>query len=57
MLNDTPSDDVVILPRYAINLARRVVQLLAATDVLHVQIIRMGETWYIVGPGGKLERL
>jgi len=56
--SETFSDDnVTVLPRYAINLARRMVQLMAGVDVIGVQLIRLNETWYIVGPGGKLERL
>ena len=50
-------DSTIVLPRYAINLARRMVQLLSGVDVINVQLIRLNETWYIVGPGGKLERL
>lgn len=56
--SETYSDDsTIVLPRYAINLARRMVQLLSGVDVINVQLIRLNEAWYIVGPGGKLERL
>ena len=51
------ASDTIVLPRYAINMARRVMQLLSATDVLSVTFVRVGDAWYIAGPGGKLERL
>ena len=55
--NSSASDGTIVLPRYAINMARRVMQLLSATDVLSVTFVRVGDAWYIAGPGGKLERL
>ena len=51
------SDDVIMLPRHVINMARRVMQLMATVDSLELHIIRAGGVWYIVAPGGKLERL
>lgn len=50
-------DDVIHLPRYAINMARRVMTLMATADIVGVTFVRVGDTWYIAGPGGKLERL
>ena len=55
--NSSASDGTIVLPRYAINMARRVMQLMSTVDVLEVHIIRAGDAWYIVGPTGKLERL
>ena len=46
-----------MLPRHVINMARRVMQLMATVDSLELHIIRAGGVWYIVAPGGKLERL
>ena len=54
---NSSDDSVTVLPRYAINLARRMVQLLSGVDAISVQLFRVDGTWYIVGPGGKLERL
>ena len=55
--NSSASDGTIVLPRYAINMARRVMQLMSTVDVLEVHIIRAGDVWYIVGSTGKLERL
>ena len=54
---DCSEDSTIVLPRYTINLARRMVQLLAGVDAISVQLIGLGDAWYLVGPGGKLERL
>lgn len=54
----SPADpEPVMLPRYAINMARRVVQLLALGDSLTLCIIRVDGNCYLVIPGGKPERL
>ena len=55
--NSSASDGTIVLPRYAINMARRVMQLMSTVDMLEFPIIRAGDVWYIVGPTGKLERL
>ena len=41
--NSSASDGTIVLPRYAINMARRVMQLLSATDVLSVTFVRVGD--------------
>ena len=55
--NEQSASDTIVLPRYAINMARRVMQLMSTVDMLEFHIIRAGDVWYIVGPTGKLERL
>jgi hypothetical protein len=54
----SPSDaGAVVLPRHAINLALRVLQLLSGADSLTLQVVKLGGTWYIVKPDGKVEKL
>ena len=55
--SSTSSNEPVILPRNVINLALRVLQLLTGVDSLTLQVIRLDGVWYLVEPGGKLERL
>jgi hypothetical protein len=59
-----PSDEslpsepaAVVLPHYAINLALRVMQLIAGLDSLTLQVFKLGGMWYIVKPDGKVEKL
>jgi hypothetical protein len=51
------SPDAVVLPRHAINLALRVLQLLSGADSLTLQVVKLGGTWYIVKPDGNVEKL
>ncbi len=57
----SPSDDIeaptVVLPRPAINLALRVLQLMAGAQYLELRVVRIDGTMYLLAPGGKLERL
>jgi hypothetical protein len=54
----SPSDaGAVVLPHYAVNLALRVMQLIAGLDSLTLQVVKVGSTWYIVKPDGKVEKL
>ena len=61
MQSSAPSTDdnpaTVVLPRPAINLALRVLQLMAGAQYLDVRVIRVDNTLYLLAPGGKLERL
>ena len=58
-----PSDDpaaVVTLPRYAVNLAQRILQLLRSDggmEWLTVQVVWIDDALYLIAPGGKLEKL
>ena len=58
-----PSDDpavVVTLPRYAVNLAQRILQLLrndGGVEWLTVQVVWIDDALYLIAPGGKLEKL
>lgn len=57
--SDDPSA-VVNLPRYAVNLAQRILQLLSeggGASFLSVQVIRIDGVLYLIAPGGKLEKL
>lgn len=59
----SPSDDpaaVVTLPRYAVNLAQRILQLLrndGGLDHLTIQVIWIDDALYLIAPGGRLEKL
>lgn len=56
----TSEDEPVILPRYAINLALRMIQLLSSAEgaaLLSLKLVRLDGVLYLVGAGGKLERL
>jgi hypothetical protein len=54
----SPSDaGAVVLPRYLINLALRVLQLLPGADSLTLHLVKVGAYWYIVKPDGKVEKL
>lgn len=55
--SSTVETEPVVLPRNVINLALRVLQLLAGVDSLTLQVIRCEGVWYLVEPSGKLERL
>ena len=45
------------LPRPALNLALRVLQLMAGMQHVTLQIVRIDNTWYLIAPGGSMERL
>ena len=57
-LTDPPPDTTtMVLPRPAINLALRALQLMAGVQYLELRVINIGGVWHLLGPGGKLERL
>lgn len=47
----------MVLPRPAINLALRVLQLMSGVQYLELRVININGVWHLLGPGGKLERL
>ena len=47
----------LILPRPALNLALRVLQLMAGAQHLAFQVVTVDNVWYLVIPGGGMERL
>ncbi len=47
----------MVLPRPAINLALRVLQLMSGVQYLELRVINIGGVWHLLGPGGKLEKL
>lgn len=56
----TSEDEPVVLPRYAINLALRVIQLLRGGDGIEwlpLHLVWLDGVLYLVGAGGKLEKL
>jgi hypothetical protein len=55
--NSSASDGTIVLPRYAINMARRVMQLMSTADTVHIQVIRLNDLLYLVLPDNTLERL
>lgn len=58
--SDNDLAPVVTLPRYAVNLAQRILQLLSdggGATFLAVQVIRIDGVLYLIAPGGKLEKL
>ncbi len=51
---------VVTLPRYAVNLAQRILQLLrndGGVEWLTVQVVWIDDALYLIAPGGRLEKL
>lgn len=56
--NSLPSENKpIVLPRHAINLALRVLQLLSGVESLTLHVIRIDGAWYLIGPGDKVEKL
>ena len=47
----------MVLPRPAINLALRVLQLMAGVQYVELRVINIAGAWHLLGPDGKLERL
>ena len=48
------------MPRYAVNLAQRILQLLrndGGVEWLTVQVVWIDDALYLIAPGGKLEKL
>ena len=45
------------LPRPALNLALRVLQLMAGMQHVAFQVVRIDNVWYLIVPGGGMEKL
>ena len=54
---DKPDSTVIDLPRPAINLALRVLQLMSGAQYVELRVIKINGAWHLLSPGGKLERL
>lgn len=47
----------MVLPRPAINLALRALQLMSGVQYLELRVVSINGVWHLLGPGGKLEKL
>lgn len=47
----------MVLPRPAINLALRVLQLMSGVQYVELRLVKVDGVLYLLGAGGKLERL
>ena len=47
----------IVLPRPAINLALRVLQLMSGAQYVELRLVKVDDVLYLLGAGGKLERL
>ena len=57
LTSDKPEATVIDLPRPAINLALRVLQLMSAAQYVELRVIKINGAWHLLSPGGVWERL